>query len=513
VDLRVQQASVTEVDTPLLVVNLFEGVTQPGGATGAVDQALGGQITELIKEGEITGEPATVTVIHNGTASNGHTGLKARRVAVVGLGKQSAPEQERFENIRVAAALAARRARELNVDSFATVVHGAGSGGLALQTASRATMESSILALYRYEQFKEATKSHHEVSYCTVVEQDPERARELEQYAQMARHTCDAVIKVRDLSVGPANFVTPTYLADVAREVADRYGLEFFVWGKDELRERRMNGILAVNAGSVQPPAFVAMRYTAPGARKTLAVVGKGITFDSGGISIKPADHMEYMRHDMTGAATVIGFMQLAAAAKAPVNVLGVFAATENLPSGSSYKPGDVFRAYNGKTMEIVNTDAEGRVILSDSLAYAAEQNPDAIIDFATLTGACQVALGDHATGLMSNNQPLAQQVQAAGETSGDRCWQLPMWKVYGEQIKTSQADVRNTGGRRAGAITAALFLQEFVGDVPWVHLDIAGTAYADGEQTYVAPYNPRPGATGVGVRLLWHFCQAWKDA
>jgi len=219
------------------------------------------------------------------------------------------------------------------------------------------------------------------------------------------------------------------------------------------------------------------------------------------------------MRHDMTGAATVIGFVQLAAAAKLPVNVLGIFAATENLPSSSSYKPGDVFKAYNGKTMEIVNTDAEGRVILSDSLAYAVEQKPDAIVDFATLTGACQVALGDHASGLMTNNQPLADLVLAAGERSGDRCWQLPMWKVYAEQIKTAMADVRNTGGRRAGAITAGLFLKEFVAEVPWVHLDIAGTAYADGDQTYVAPYNPKPGATGVGVRLLWHFCQAWKDA
>jgi leucyl aminopeptidase len=511
VDLRVQQASITAIDTPLLVVNLFEGVTQPGGATGAVDAALSGQISRLIGDGEITGEPATVTVIHNSNTAAG--GLKAHRVAVVGLGKAIEPEPEKVENVRIAAALAARKARDLNLDSFATIVHGAGIGGLSPEVAARATMESSILALYRYEQFKEATKSRHEVSSCTIVEQDAERARQFEQSAELARATCDAVMKVRDLSVGPGNFVTPTFLADTAREVAKQYGLEISVWGKDELKAHGMNAILAVNAGSSQPPAFVAMKYAAPGARKTLAVVGKGITFDSGGISIKHADGMEYMRHDMTGAATVIGFLQLAAAGKLPVNVLGVFAATENLPSGSSYKPGDVFKAYNGKTMEIVNTDAEGRVILSDSLAYAADQKPDAIIDFATLTGACQVALGDHATGLMSNNQALANQVLAAGEKSGDRCWQLPLWKVYGEQIKTSMADVRNTGGRRAGAITAGLFLKEFVGDIPWVHLDIAGTAYADGDQTYVAPYNPKPGATGVGVRLLWHFCQAWKDA
>jgi leucyl aminopeptidase len=314
VDLRVQQGSVTEIDTPLLVVNLFEGVTQPGGATGAIDKALGGQISQLIADGEISGEPATISVIHNGLNGSAHAGLKARRVAVVGLGKQSASAWDRFENTRVAAALAARKARELKLDSFATIVHGAGTGGLPLDTAARATMESSILALYRYERFKSATKSKHEVSSCTVIEQDPQRAQELQQLAELARVTCAAVMKVRDLSVGPGNFVTPTYLAEQAREVAARYGLDITVWGKDELRDHGMNAILAVNSGSAQPPAFVAVKYTAPNSRKTLAVVGKGITFDSGGISIKPADNMEYMRHDMTGAATVIGFVELAAA-------------------------------------------------------------------------------------------------------------------------------------------------------------------------------------------------------
>jgi leucyl aminopeptidase len=214
----------------------------------------------------------------------------------------------------------------------------------------------------------------------------------------------------------------------------------------------------------------------------------------------------------MTGAATVIGFTQLAAATKLPVNVLGVFAATENLPSGSAYKPGDVFKAYNGKTLEVVNTDAEGRVVLADALSWAAEQKPDAIVDLATLTGACTVALGDHATGLMSNDQRLADRLLAASVPAGDPLWQLPLWRVYKEQIKTGMADVRNTGGRRAGAITAALFLQEFVGDVPWAHLDIAGTAYTDPGQAYIPPYQPRYGATGVGVRLLWHFCRNWRD-
>jgi leucyl aminopeptidase len=505
-DVRVQQASVTDLDTPLLVVNLFQGVTTPTGATGAVDRAFGGLISRLATEGEISGEPASITILHTPEGAP----LRARRVAVVGLG----PEAEfDLEAIRIAAATAAREARDLKVASFATIVHGAGRGGIDPFDAARVTVEASLLGLYRYERFKEATKSKHDIDAMVVVEQDPERARVFTEATGLAVTTCEAMFRTRDLSVGPANFVTPQYLADQAREVARAHGLDVTVWGKDELRERGMNAVLAVNSGSALPPAFVVLRYRAPAATaKTLAVVGKGITFDSGGISIKPAEHMEYMRHDMTGAATVIGFLQLAAATRLPVNVLGVFAATENLPSGSAYKPGDVFKAYNGKTLEVVNTDAEGRVILADALAYAAEQKPDAIVDLATLTGACSVALGDHATGLMANDQALADALIAAGTPSGDRLWQLPMWPVYKEQIKTGMADVRNTGGRRAGAITAGKFLEEFVDGIPWAHLDIAGTAYTDPQQAYIPPYNPRYGATGVGVRLLWHFCQAWKD-
>jgi leucyl aminopeptidase len=507
VEVRVQPAGITDIETPLLVVNLFEGVTEPGGATGAIDTALDGQISRLIADGEICGEPATITIIHN----PGSNGLKARRVAVVGLGPRDAFD---LEVARIAAATAARQAEMLRVQSFATIAHGAGVGGLEPDEACRVTVEASLLALYRYDEFKEATRRPRFVRELVVIERDSDRARQFEAIVARARTTCDAVSRARDLSVGPGNVVTPTYLAERAREVAQRHGLDVLVWGKDELQAHGMRGILAVNQGSSQPPTFVAIRYQAPDAvrAKTLAVVGKGITFDSGGISIKPADHMEYMRHDMSGAATVIGFLDLAAATELPVNVLGVFAATENLPSGSAYKPGDVFRAYNGRTMEIVNTDAEGRVTLSDALAYAAEQKPDAIIDFATLTGACVVALGNHASGLMTEDDQLADLLVRAGELSGDRVWRLPLWKVYKEQIKTVMADVKNTGGRRAGAITAAHFLREFVGDVPWAHLDIAGTAYTDPDQQYIPPYHPRYGATGFGVRLMWHFCQLWKD-
>ena len=328
VELRVRQGSVTEIDTPLLVVNLFEGVTQPGGATGAVDAALGGQISQLIAEGEITGEPASVSVIHNA----GNHALAARRVAVVGLGKR---DDFDLEAVRVAAAVAARKARDLKVDSFATIVHGAGVGGLDAEDAARSTMESSILALYRFDQFKESTKPRHTVSTVTVVEQDPQRFSVFEREGELARLTCEAVNKVRDLSVGPSNVVTPAYLAERAREVAHEYGLEITVWGKDELRaawhERHPGG------QSRQQPATRVCRPSLRRARGTQDARGR-----------RQGDHLRHRRHldqargphgvhaprhDRRGNGDRLD--QLAAAARLPVNVLGVFAATENLPSGT----------------------------------------------------------------------------------------------------------------------------------------------------------------------------------
>jgi leucyl aminopeptidase len=246
---------------------------------------------------------------------------------------------------------------------------------------------------------------------------------------------------------------------------------------------------------------------------KTLAAVGKGITFDTGGISIKPANNMHYMRHDKSGACAVIGFMQAAATLKLPINVLGIFGATDNMPSGSAYRPGDVIKSYSGKYMEILNTDAEGRVVLADALAYAVEQQPDAIVDLATLTGACVTALGHVCSGLFSNDDDLAAGLTAAGEVSGERVWRMPLWEEYREQIKAPLGDIKNTGGAPGGSITAAWFLANFVGDVPWAHLDIAGTAWAEGSWAVLPPYVQKDLATGVGVRLLTYFSRSWAEA
>ena len=503
-DVVVEQGSLTEIETPLLVVNLFQDAAELGGATAAVNEAMGGLLARLREDEELRGKAGEVTLVHN----PGGMALRARRVLVVGLGRR---DEFGAEGARRAAATAARKAQELRVPRYATVLHGAGAGGLAPAEAAEALAEGSLLALYRYDQFKsDAEENRVVVERATVVERDPGRIDAVRAGLARGAALAAATATARDLAQGPANLVSPAYLADQARRVAEEHGFECRVYGLDEIREMRMGGLLAVNQGSANPARFVVMRYRAPGATKTLAVVGKGICFDSGGISIKPADNMHHMRHDKSGAAAVVGFMQAAQTLALPVNVLGIFAATENLPSGSAYRPGDVIRARNGVTMEIMNTDAEGRVILSDALSYAVEQQPDAIVDLATLTGACVVALGHHASGLFANDDALADLFCRAGEASGERVWRLPLWTEYDEQIKSSIGDIKNTGGRAAGAITAAWFLAHFVDGRPWAHLDIAGTAWTEGGWGNLPPYLVKDTATGVGVRLLVHFVRLW---
>ena len=504
---RVESVSITDIATPLLIVNLFEGVEVPGGATGAVDNALGGLISRLAARREINTDLGQVTVVYN---MGQYPALKAERVGVVGLGKSADFD---LEAARVAGAAAARKARELKLDRYATIVHGAGIGGLDPNDATQAVVEASHLALFTLTDFKSPPeKPPTQVVEMTIVERDAERAERMRAAAEVGTALAEATMVTRRLSSSPSNVCTPEYLANRAREVCDQHGHEISIYGKEELERMGFGGVLAVNQGSALPPRFVVMHYTSPRATRTLAVVGKGITFDTGGISIKPADGMEWMRHDMSGAAATIGFMDLLGRVKPDVNVIGLFAATDNMPSGTAYKPGDVIRAYSGKMMDIINTDAEGRVTLADVLAYAVEQKPDAIVDMATLTGACVVALGYFASGLFGNDDGLIDQMRRAGENSGERVWPLPLWPVYHKQIESPLGDIKNTGGRPAGSITAAAFLQNFVGDVPWLHLDIAGTAYSTGDKAWIPPYQNKNESTGVGVRLLYHFLQVWNN-
>jgi leucyl aminopeptidase len=316
------------------------------------------------------------------------------------------------------------------------------------------------------------------------------------------------VYLARDLENAPGNEIYPETLAATAQQSVKKYGYRCEVWDKKKIETMGFGGLLAVNSGSTRPPRFIILEYNA--GRKdleTVVLVGKGITFDSGGISIKPASGMAEMKMDMSGAAAVIGTLEASARLKLPVHLVGLIPTTENMPSGSSMRPGDIITHYGGKTSEVDNTDAEGRLILADALAYAEKFKPSAVIDLATLTGAVVVALGHHATGMFGNDDELMARLKEAGDKSFERVWQMPLFDEYEKQIKSDIADVKNVGGRWAGAITAAWFLKKFIGDYKWVHLDIAGTAILEDE----LPYSPK-GGSGVGVRLLTEMLKNWKS-
>jgi leucyl aminopeptidase len=301
----------------------------------------------------------------------------------------------------------------------------------------------------------------------------------------------------RELVAQPGNIVTPRFLAERACTLAEEVELRAQVWGEDKLREAGFGGLLAVARGSEQEPQFIILEHTGEGG-DPYVVVGKGVTFDAGGISLKPASGMEDMKYDMAGAAAVLGILEAAARLRVPERLIGLIPATENLPSGTALKPGDVIRGESGKSIEVVNTDAEGRLILSDALSYSQRLGPRAVIDLATLTGACVVALGHQAIGLMSTSDALSASLYSAGVRTGERVWRLPLWPAYRRQLDSDLADLKNAGGRPAAAITAGSFLQAFVGETEWAHLDIAGTAWAE----EASGYQPK-GATGVGVRLV----------
>jgi leucyl aminopeptidase len=359
-----------------------------------------------------------------------------------------------------------------------------------------------VLGLYTFRKHITKEPEHPEIREILVVERDEERIPALERGCARGKVMAEAANFCRDLVNEPANFMTPSDMVKVAEQVAGDYGLELEVLEREEMRELGMGALLGVAQGSHEEPKFVVLRYrgdeTSP---ETLGLVGKGITFDSGGISIKPSEKMDEMKGDMAGAAAVMAALKAIAELKLKINVTVLAPLTENLPGGAALKPGDVVRAMNAKTIEIVNTDAEGRMILADALSYAHKLGLSPLVDVATLTGACRVALGDVCTGVFGNNVELAQELVRAGEDTGERMWQMPMYEEYKEQNKSDVADVKNTGGRYGGAITAAQFLSEFVFEEPWAHLDIAGTSFCDKERTYL----PK-GASGVPVRTLVQF-------
>ncbi|MFQ5533082.1 MAG: leucyl aminopeptidase, partial [Candidatus Methylomirabilales bacterium] len=472
-----------------VIVNLFEGVKKPGGATGAVDQALGGLISHVIAQGEFQGKAGTSVLLH----SQGK--LKAERVLVVGLGKQ---EEFGLKSVRSVIGEALRLLRRHGCRQVGTILHGAGAGGLAPKDVAQAITEGAILGLYAFDRYKKE-KNHKAIQELSLLLREQTQMAEVRASSTTGRIIANAVNLARDLVNEPSNSLTPQDLAKQARAVARAQRLTCQVFDRRQLERMRMGAFLGVARGSSHPPALIILSYKGGrGKQPDLGLIGKGITFDSGGISIKPSEGMEQMKGDMAGGAAVISAMGAIARLRPAVNVTAIVPACENLPSGSALKPGDVVRVMDGKTVEVVNTDAEGRLVLADALCYARKLQCRRLVDAATLTGACVVALGSVRSGAFTNDQSWMDQVQAAAEAVGEKIWQMPMDGEYDEQIKSDVADIKNIGGRKAGAVTAAKFLARFVGETPWVHLDIAGTSQADKEKGYT----PK-GATGVPVQTL----------
>ncbi len=431
--------------------------------------------------------------------------VNSQWILLIGAGKK---EELTLDRVRQAAATASRRFLSAGIDTFSRGI--VSVPGATVEQVAQVLTEGTILGTYRYNELKTTAspEERRELKTITVVVPTQRDAAAAKAGIRRAQLISESVCWVRDLVNRPSNRLTPTILAQEAKAAARKVGFKCQVLDPKTQRRLGMNALLGVARGSREPSQFIIVEHKGPGTtqKRPLVWLGKGITFDSGGISIKPSDKMEQMKYDMAGGAAVLGAVRAVAVLRLPIHVVGLVPATENLPGGSAQKPGDVVKALGGKTIEVINTDAEGRLVLADALGYAQRYKPEAMVDLATLTGACVVALGQHCMGLMGNNAALNEKVKEAGTKSAERAWELPLWPEYTEAVRSDVADVKNVGDGKAGTITAAAFLKEFAGQTPWVHLDIAGVAWADAEKGYL-----RKGATGVGVRLLVELASNWK--
>ena len=444
--------------------------------------------------GEFTGKEGELTVVYTGRGS------RLRRYILAGLGETKRLTPERY---RRAAGNAARKARSMKVSSLAFMMPPIPR---AFDEIAKAIVEGALLGLYRYNKYiskeEEAPRDIESIAICS-----PARSvlRKGTRVAEQASMICEATAFARDLGNAPGNEIYPESLAEAAKASSARGGFQATILDEHDIKNLGMGGVLGVSQGSVHPPRFIVLEYR-HSRKRPVVLIGKGVTFDSGGISIKPSAGMAEMKMDMSGAAAVIGTFDAVSRLKLPVHIVGLIPAVENMPSGSSIRPGDILRHHNGKTSEVDNTYAEGRLILADALSYAEKFKPSAVIDLATLTGAVVVALGHYATGMMGNDATLMRRLREAGDATYERVWELPMYDEYEKLIKSDIADVKNVGGRWAGAITGAMFLRKFIGSYRWVHLDIAGTAMQEEAGSYTVK-----GASGVGVRLLTEFLRRWK--
>jgi len=490
VEIKVVAGDVAKTKADAIMVSFFEGMERPEGDIATIDKALDGAISQLISQGEIKGKLNEITIIHSLSK------LPAARVVITGLGKQQELSQDK---VRGAIAKACRLLRQKEVSSIATTAQGAGIAGITPEGAAQAITEGALLGVYSFRRHITREAEYGELKQLSIVSSDESELHALEQGCHKGKVMAEATNLARDMVNEPANHMTPSHMAEMAKKLAETCGLDLTVLEREQMQELGMGALLGVAQGSRQPPKFMVLHYRGGDSNEVdVALLGKGVTFDSGGISIKPSAKMDEMKGDMAGGAAVMAAISAIAQLKPKINVMAVIPATENLPSENALKPGDILTAMSGKTIEIISTDAEGRLILADALGYVRKFGAKFMIDVATLTGACVIALGKVCTGAFGNNQELIDRIITAGAEAGELIWQMPMYDQYKEQNKSDVADIKNVGGRDGGAITAAQFLSEFAGDTPWVHLDIAGTSMTDKEKGYLVK-----GATGVPVRTL----------
>ena len=489
----VKKKNLIDFDCEAAVVCHFEDRKRLSGSAALLDKRCGGLIKEMIDWGDFEGKLFQLSMVYTRGL------IPARRIFIVGLGKK---KEFDFQRLRGAYSKVAQKIRELKLEGFATSLN-FGKINQALDKVAEAAVEGVLLGLYQFTPYRTVEKDKiKELKEFFILEDDDDSFDVVKSASKKAEIICDAVCFARDLVSTPGNDMTPTILAGRAGEIAGKKDVKLKVLDVPEMEKLGMNALLGVARGSSEPPKFIILEYNGGKKEdKAIALVGKGITFDSGGISIKPSPDMDKMKTDMAGGAAVMGAIKAASELKIPVNVIGLIPATENLPGGKAYKPGDILKSLSGQTIEIKNTDAEGRLILADALTFACRFKPEAIVDLATLTGACIIALGDNVIGMMGTDNKLKKKIRDAAEITGERLWELPLWEEYHELIKSDVADLKNTGGRAGGTITAAAFLSKFVGDYPWVHLDIVGPSWLTEDK----PYIPK-GASGVGVRLLVQF-------
>lgn len=462
------------------------------------DSPLPDPIVDLLEPGDYRGRAKQTLLLYPRGA------VGPRRLLLVGVGKRDAVNADSF---RQASASAVQEARKLQIADVSVGVYG--SSPIAPELKAQAFAEGIELGAYRYWKYRTGLTNEQtfEVERATVYTSAPNEVA-VRRGITAGQIIGQAVTYARDLVNSPGYTMTPAHMGEEALALGERLGLHVTVLDKAQLEAQGFGGILAVGKGSANDPRFIVMEHgQASESTPTICLAGKGLTFDSGGLSLKPAEAMDTMKSDMGGAAAVFGAMQAVAELKLPLHVVGLVSSAENMPSSTAYRPGDIVTSLSGKTIEVLNTDAEGRIILSDALFYAQRYHPAAIVELSTLTGAIIIALGAHATGMMATDQALADRISQAGEAAHERVWQLPLWDEYHEMIKSEIADLKNIGGRPAGSITAGAFLAAFVGEYPFVHLDIAGTAWVDKP---AKPYHSH-GGTGIGVRLLVEFLRAYK--